>query len=195
MIKIGLTGGIASGKSLICELFLEKGIKVLDSDKIYKNLLKNNKILYNEIKDEFKVFDLDFKKLGDIVFNDTSKLKKLNQITHPYVLKEIEKQLDELKQKEKIIVMDIPLLFEAKMESYCDTIICVYVDICVQKKRLIARNSLSEYDAIKRIESQMPLIDKCVKSDYVIDNSGTILNTVTQFQEIFERIREVYNVF
>lgn len=194
MKRIGLTGGIASGKSLISNFFEEKNVIVLDADKIYKNLLKTNKILYNEIKKEFNLDELDLQQLASIVFNDESKLKRLNKITHPFVIRSFTEQMKKLSKTEKIVVLDIPLLFEAKMEDFCDEIICVYVDEEIQKQRLIERNNLSEEEALNRIRSQMPLSEKCKLSDYIIDNSQDIEFSHNQFELIFKKIKESIHV-
>ncbi len=190
MKRIGLTGGIASGKSLISQYFQDRDILILDADKIYKNLLKTNNILYNELKKAFNLQDLDLSLLARIVFNDKEKLKLLNRITHPYVIQAFTEQIKRLKKTEKMIVLDIPLLFEAKMEIYCDKIICVYVDKETQIERLIERDCLTEKEALKRINSQMSLTEKCEKSDYVIDNSQDFDYTYKQFKEIYQKLWE-----
>ncbi|MDD3712465.1 MAG: dephospho-CoA kinase [Candidatus Izemoplasmatales bacterium] len=190
MKVIGLTGGIASGKSLVSRFFEIENVVVLDADKIYKNLLKRDKIMYNEIKNAFSLTELDLKTLSDIVFNDEEKLKILNSIAHPYVKRAILERIQRLKKTEKLIVLDIPLLFEAKMENLCDQIICVYAEEKVQLERLLKRNDLSLDSALKRINSQMPLKEKCKLSDYVIDNSLDIDNTYRQFKNLFNKIKE-----
>ncbi|MDY0139312.1 MAG: dephospho-CoA kinase [Candidatus Izemoplasmatales bacterium] len=194
MIKIGLTGGIASGKSLVSGFFEDEGIIVLDADKIYKNLLKTNELLYNEIKNAFNLKDLDLTILANIVFNNQDKIKLLNSIAHPYVKEEYIKLLKEFERSEKLVVLDIPLLYEAKMESYCDLIICVYIDEEIQIERLIERDSFSVEDAKKRIASQMSLSEKCEISDYVIDNSKSREFSYYQFNKILNLIKEKIDV-
>ena len=191
---IGLTGGIASGKSLVSGFFEAMDIIVLDADKIYKNLLKTNKLLYNEIKKEFGFNEINFKLLADIVFNDEVKMKKLNKITHPYVIRSFREQINRLIKTEKLIVLDIPLLYEAKMEDFCDEIICVYVDSETQIKRLKERDKISLDEALKKINSQMPLEEKVKYSDYIIDNSYTEESTFEQFKQIFQKIKESIDV-
>lgn len=190
MKRIGLTGGIASGKSLISQYFQDRDILILDADKIYKNLLKTNNLLYNELKKAFHLKELDLQELAGIVFNDKEKLSLLNQIAHPYVIQAFSEQLKRLEKTEEMVVLDIPLLYEAKMETFCDQIICVYVDKETQIARLMERDNLSEEDAMKRIESQMSLDEKCLKSDYVIDNSKDFDYTYKQFKEIYQKLRE-----
>lgn len=194
MIRVGLTGGIASGKSLISKYFEDEGITVLDADKIYKNLLKTNKLLYNEVKRAFNLETIDLQVLGNIVFNDNEKLSLLNKIAHPYVIRIFKEQLTRLSKTENLVVLDIPLLFEAKMEEFCDVIICVYVDEKIQVERLMMRNAINANDAMIRIKSQMPLSEKVKMSNYIIDNSFSIEDTYQQFLKIFSEIKEKAHV-
>lgn len=194
MIRIGLTGGIASGKSLVSDFFKQENIVVLDADMIYKNLLYTNQVMRTKIIKEFSLDEINLKELAKKVFADPNELKKLNRISHPFVIRAFKEQLTRYKATEKFIVLDIPLLFEANMEDFCDYIICVYTTEEVQLKRLIERNDLSVEAAKKRIESQWPLKDKCEKSDYVIDNSFEKSFTKEQFIDIFKKIKEDKNV-
>ncbi|MFO7970039.1 MAG: dephospho-CoA kinase [Candidatus Izemoplasmatales bacterium] len=197
MKVIGLTGGIASGKSLVSDWFRKVHIKVIDADSVYKNLLKVDNNLYNEVTNAFNLEKnennrLDFKLLARIVFNDKSKLELLNKITHPYVIKKIEEMITEYKQKgEDIIILAVPLLFEAKMEYLCDKIICVYLDRETQIERLLNRSNLDREVALKRIESQMDLNQKKAKADYVIDNSYSRDNSYLQFIQILAKIKNL----
>jgi len=194
MKVIGVTGGIASGKSLVSGWFEKSQIKVIDSDHVYKNLVKTNQDLYHDVTNHFGLPSqedqrLDYKTLASIVFNDRKKLKELNHITHPYVKDEINRLLDQYKEDgEKIVVLDVPLLFEANMESFCDVIICVYTDRETQIDRLMKRGYLDRETAIQRIDSQMSLEEKKEKSDYVIDNSLSKDESYRQFREILAKI-------
>ncbi|MFP4478994.1 MAG: dephospho-CoA kinase [Candidatus Izemoplasmatales bacterium] len=195
MKTIGLTGGIASGKTLISDWFEKANIEVIDADKVYKALIKTDKDLYQEIVETFSLESneeqsLDFRRLARIVFNDKEKLKRLNEIAHPYVIKEMERLIAYFKEKgEKILVLDIPLLYEAKMEKYCDKIICVYTDRETQIDRLMKRGYLERQVAIQRIDAQMSLEEKKEKADYVIDNSSSRDNSYQQFKEILAKIK------
>lgn len=191
---IGLTGGIASGKSIVSKLFKEKKVLVLDADKIYKKLLKNNKIMYNEITTEFgttivKNNQIDRGLLGNLVFKDSSKRKRLNEITHPFVMQEMEQKIEQAKNKEKVIVLDIPLLFEAKLEYMVHIILLVYVNHDAQVKRLMERDQISKEYATLKIDSQMNLDFKKSNSDVIIDNSGDLLETKQQFLTIYNTLR------
>lgn len=196
MKVIGVTGGIASGKSLISDWFEKVQINVIDADRVYKSLVETNQDLYQDVIKHFDLpesdhHQLDFRALGKIVFNDKEKLKLLNQITHPYVKTEMNRLIQMNRDEgEKHLVLDIPLLFEAKMESYCDFIICVYVDKETQIERLMKRANLDRKTATKRIDSQMSLEEKKEKSDYVIDNSLTKDYTYEQFRQVLAQINQ-----
>ncbi len=201
MKVIGLTGGIASGKTLIAEWFIENNVVLLDSDKIYKQLLKTNEILYNKITDYFgqkfetENGELNLSELGKYVFSHHDELEKLNEIAHPFVLQVLEEKiLSYQKQNKDLIVLDIPLLYEAKLEYICDEIICVYVDYETQIERLQKRDSIDREFAIKKISAQMDLKEKAELSDYVIDNSENIESTKKQFVLTLEKIRSEINV-
>lgn len=193
---IGVTGGIASGKSLISGWFSKLHIHVVDADKVYKSLMKNNQDLYKEVIAYFnlELNDLDdlYKNLSKIVFMDKDKLKALNQITHPYVIQRVNEIIDEHRRtKEKHLVLDIPLLFEANMEDFCDVVICVYVDKHTQIERLMKRNIMSHQAAMKRIESQMDLEIKKEKADFVIDNSYSKDHSYQQFRQVLAKINHM----
>lgn len=192
---IGLTGGIASGKSFVSDFLVKEGIPVLDADKIYKDLLINHKIMYNKIAQTFgeTVVNngvLDTSALGKIVFNDSEKLKLLNSITHPFVLETMSKKINKLLEKQtKTIVLDIPLLFEAKLEYLTDLIILVNVDFETQLKRLMLRDKISKEVAVTKINSQMKLSDKIKLSDIIINNNNSEQQTILQIKEIINNIR------
>lgn len=195
MKVIGVTGGIASGKSLISDWFEKAQIKVIDADKVYRSLIKTHKKMLKEIITAFNLKQnanqpLDLKELGHIVFNSKKEMIKLNKITHPYVIEMMEEQIEDHRlNEESIIVLDVPLLFEAKMEKYCDSIICVYTDKETQIDRLRKRGHLTREAAIQRIDSQMSLEIKKEKSDYVIDNSYSKDHSYSQFTQILAKIK------
>lgn len=201
MKVIGLTGGIASGKTIVAKWFEELDIILLDSDKIYKQLLKTNEILYNKIAEHFGnkfIMDngeLNLNELGKYVFTHHEELEALNRITHPFVLQILEEKiLYYQKHNKDLIVLDIPLLYEAKLEYMCDEIICVFVDYETQIKRLQKRDNIDRDYVIKKISAQMSLKKKAELADYVIDNSGDIENTKNQFVLTLEKIRSEINV-
>lgn len=190
-LVIGLTGGIASGKSTVANMLIDKGITVIDADIIAKQAVEKGMPAYRQIIDEFgedtllENGDIDRRKLGALVFTNEQKRLALNSIVHPAVREEMLKRRDEsIANQETFVVLDIPLLFESKLESLVDKIIVVSVTKELQLERLIKRNQLTEEEALSRIRSQMPLEEKVSRADNVIDNSGTLEETKQQLEEI-----------
>ncbi|MDR4226707.1 dephospho-CoA kinase [Bacillus mojavensis] len=190
-LVIGLTGGIASGKSTVANMLIDKGITVIDADIIAKQAVEIGMPAYRQIIDEFgedillENGDIDRRKLGALVFTNEQKRLALNSIVHPAVREEMLKRRDEsIANQETFVVLDIPLLFESKLESLVDKIIVVSVTKELQLERLIKRNQLTEEEALSRIRSQMPLEEKVSRADNVIDNSGTLEETKQQLEEI-----------
>ncbi|GAV23562.1 dephospho-CoA kinase [Carboxydothermus pertinax] len=193
MPVIGLTGGIASGKSTVSKLLEEHGFIIIDADQIAREILNPGKPAYQKVIANFgreilkEDGQIDRIKLGKIVFSDPEKLALLNRLTHPEVGKEIRSQLNQLKEAGiDRIVLDIPLLFEAQMQDLVDIIWVVYVPEEEQIKRLMTRNGFTREEAIKRIRSQMPLDEKARLADVVIDNSGSLEKTREQIIAILQ---------
>lgn len=189
---LGLTGGIASGKSTASRIFREMGYEVYDADTIAHETLKKElckKVIENEfgktILDEKG--EINRKYLREIVFRDREKLKKLNSIIHPIVIKEFENIKKNIDYK-KIIIFDIPLLFETKLEYLCDKIVLIFTDRETQIQRIISRDKISRELAQKMIDSQETLESKKMKSDYIIDNSRSILELKNEIILILEKI-------
>ncbi|MBN2541197.1 MAG: DNA-formamidopyrimidine glycosylase [Bacilli bacterium] len=195
LLIVGLTGGIASGKSFVSNWFSKHKVPVLDADKIYKNLLKTNEIMYNEIVQNFgdivqRNHEIDRQALGKIIFQDPKKRELLNQITHPFVLEEMKQEIAQYQKKRtKMIILDIPLLFEAKLEYMVDIIMLAYVDPNTQIHRLMDRDQISKSEAEKKIQSQMKLEEKIKKADIIIDNSFDPNHTKEQLLEIYRTLR------
>ncbi|MGG1677662.1 dephospho-CoA kinase [Neobacillus sp. NRS-1170] len=188
---IGLTGGIASGKSTVSNMFKEMDITVVDADVEARLAVMKGESAYNQIVEEFgkeillEDGEIDRQKLGSIIFHQAEKRHQLNQIVHPEVRKRMNLMVDDAKHRnEKVVVLDIPLLFESKQTYMVEKTILVYVDKETQLKRLIERNNLSIEDAEARIHSQMPLSDKVKLADAVIDNNGSIADSKKQLIEI-----------
>ncbi|AZV50571.1 dephospho-CoA kinase [Bacillus halotolerans] len=190
-LVIGLTGGIASGKSTVANMLIDKGITVIDADIIAKQAVEKGMPAYRQIIDEFgedillENGDIDRRKLGALVFTNEQKRLALNSIVHPAVREEMLKRRNEsIANQETFVVLDIPLLFESKLESLVDKIIVVSVTKELQLERLTKRNQLTEEEALSRIRSQIPLEEKVSRADNVIDNSGTLEETKQQLEEI-----------
>lgn len=194
-LVIGLTGGIASGKSTVSNLLIEKRIPVIDADLEARAAVNIGETAYHEIVSYFgedilqEDRTLDRAKLGEIIFNNKEKRLKLNSIVHPAVRKRmLEKKEEAINNGASLVVMDIPLLFESELTYMVDKVLLVYVDEDTQLERLMARNQLSEEEARARILSQMPLKDKIKLADVIIDNNGPIEETEAQLNAILDKM-------
>ena len=175
---VGLTGGIASGKSTVSNYFREFGAEVLDADVVAKelsekeeNVAKIIEIFGNEILDENG--NISRKKMRERAFLEKDKLKQLNELLHPQII-EVFKNKRENTKEDEIVIFDIPLLFEAGMESLCDTVIVVYISKRVQLERMMKRDRHGIDLAERIIESQMSMSDKIDKADIIINNNCTL---------------------
>lgn len=190
---IGLTGGIASGKSTVSNMLKEKGITVVDADVEARLAVETGEPAYLKIVENFGSDILlpdggiDRPKLGSIIFHNEEKRRVLNEIVHPDVRRRMnDKKEIAVNRGEKAVVLDIPLLFESRLEYMADKTILVYVDAPVQLSRLMSRNGLSREEAEARIKSQMDLKIKINLANAVIDNNGTIEETKKQLDSILE---------
>lgn len=188
---IGLTGSIATGKSTVSRMLKDRGYPIVDADEISRLVVQKGSSVLNEITTSFGPDilhadgTLNREKLGSRIFKDDEYRQKLNAIMHPAVRQEMIRQKEEWLQKgAKTVILDIPLLFESKLQSYVEKIIVVSTTPEIQRERLVARNKLSIEEADSRIQSQIPVIEKEEKADAVINNSGTLEETEKQLEAI-----------
>lgn len=200
-IKIGLTGGIGSGKSTISSILREKGIKIIDADVISREVLN----IYDEINYKIrKAFGESFfdengklrrRELGNFIFKDQNKIKKMDEIMIPYIKEEIMKRFDKFRKNgEELCVLDAPTLIEHNMHEIMDINILVWVDYKTQIERVKKRDNLNTEQVLNRISSQMSLNEKKKYADYIIDNSKDLKKTKAQLNIILNNIERLkYN--
>lgn len=201
MHLIGITGGIATGKSTVTKRLRERGFTVLDGDEIARQVVSPDRPAFQSIVREFgssvvsPASDLDRPALADIVFKDEEKRKKLNAIVHPEIYHQIVRQsIKCLLQRKSVVFLDMPLLFESgAVLRFLSKIIVVSCTSQQQVERLMARNGFSEEAATARIRCQMSLEEKCRRADFVVDNSEDIPATLKQVDQIERVLSERYD--
>ncbi len=194
-VILGLTGGIATGKTTVAKLFEARGADLIDTDIIAKNVLTNPTTL-KELRSVFghTVFDdetLNRKKLAQVIYSSDDLRKSLNAIVHPKVKKRVKDKLKILQSNDdSLIVIEVPLLFEAGFDDLCDKTLVVYTSKAIQLERLMDRDSINREYAQKKINAQMPLEDKKKRADYLIDNSKSKEDTLEQVDAILKKVGE-----
>lgn len=191
---IGLTGSIASGKSTVSKMLEDLGYPIIDADLVARQVVEPGSETLTEIEALFgpevirEDGSMNREKVGALIFSDPVKRKQMNDIIHPAIRSEMLRQRSEfLADGHKTIVMDIPLLFESKLQHFVDKVLVVSVTEENQLTRLMERNGLSEKDARARISSQLPMSVKEEGADAVIYNNGTIEETAYQLARILEQ--------
>lgn len=198
MILVGLTGGLATGKSAVARLFQDCGAVVLDADVLARQLVEPGKPAWRDIVRAFGkqvLFpdrSLDRHALAKIVFRNRAKLKKLNAIVHPRVAREQTRLTREIARKDPdaVILYDAPVLIEAGAHKRMGKIVVVSADQETQIKRLRNRNHLSRTEALRRVRSQLPLAQKVKLADYVIDGTLSFEQTKNEVQRIYAELQQ-----
>lgn len=193
MIVVGLTGGIASGKSTVSKIFDEAGAVVIDADRLARQVVEPGKAAWKEIRAQFgrQVFKpdgaLDRERLGDIVFHQNRLRRQLEAIIHPRVRAHMDESLRKLavSKPESVVVLDVPLLLETGMDKGLAEVIVVYAPAAVQRRRLMLRDGFSADQAQARIDAQMPMEQKRSRATLVIDNGGDLSETEKQAMAIY----------
>jgi dephospho-CoA kinase len=192
---IGLTGGIASGKSAVARLLRERGIPVVDADQLARDVVCPGSAGLAAVVARFgsEVLDvdgaLDRKKLGAIVFGDDDARRDLNAITHPRVAQLAIEKLDELRASgAPVAVYEVPLLFENGLEAMMDATLLVAVPVEIQLARMKSRDGLDEAAARARIAAQMPLDEKRKKATVVVENRGTLDDLAASLDNVWPKL-------
>lgn len=190
-VIVGITGGIATGKSAVSKYLINKGYEVIDTDKISRSLTTDNEQIKQQIKkafgeEYFEQNSLNRKKLGDLIFTNRDANKQLSAILHPVIKEIVVEQIK--KSNQDLIFVDVPLLFESGFDELCNKIICVSTTRPIVIKRLMKRDQICEEIALIKINSQMALSLKQEKSNFIIDNSNDLCYTYKQIDQIVKKL-------
>ncbi len=192
---LGVTGGIATGKSNVAGMFRALGAVVVSADELAREVVVPGAAALPKLVERFGESillgdgTLNRKALAEIIFADPEARVALNAIMHPAIADLAEQRLWELSRGQGLVVYEAPLLFEAGAEGRVDAVLVVTADEQQQVRRLMARDEIGELAARARIAAQMPLAEKVRRADYVIDNSGTLLQAEAQVRELFGRLQ------
>jgi len=198
-LVVGVTGGIATGKTTVCNMLKELGAYLIDFDEIARKIVEPGKPAWNQIVDYFgkqvllKDGNIDRKKLSNIVFSDLEKRKMLESFTHPKIYDEFVKQVNLIAQKDDnaVIQVAIPLLIELNMQYRFHKIIVVYTSPEIQIERLMKRDGITRQQAENIIKAQLPIDEKVGFADFVINNEGSIEDTKRQVKELWNKLIEL----
>lgn len=198
-LLLGVTGGIATGKSTVVKMLQKKGARVIDFDRLARTVVEPDKPAWQDIVAYFgeqvllEDRTLDRKKLSDLVFRDIEKRKKLEGFTHPRINEEFIRELNEIVSKDPnaIIQVDIPLMIELNLQYMFHKLMVVYVPGEVQIERLMERDGISREEAANRLKAQMPIEEKVGYADFVINNEGSLEETQRQVDELWEKLKQI----
>lgn len=192
---IGITGGIASGKSTVTNYLRQKGYQVIDADQVVHELQAKGGKLYQALVSWLgsailnEAGELERPKLSQLIFSSQENLAKSSQLQNDIIRQELANRRDQLAKTEETFFMDIPLLFEQDYADWFDEVWLVYVNLETQIKRLKARNGYSQEEAQQRLASQMKLEDKVPYADFVIKNDGNLEELIEQIDKKLRRLR------
>jgi dephospho-CoA kinase len=196
VVVAGLTGGIATGKSTVAAIFEKAGARLIDADRIAREAVRKDSPAYREIVAHFGAEvlqengELDRKRLASMIFGDPAEQRALERIVHPRVKEEIDRGIEWVRQQapDALLIVDIPLLFEAGMQHGLDAVIVVYAPENLQIERLMARDGLTRPEAVARIRAQMPIESKRALATYLIDNSGSMESTRAETLKVYRQL-------
>lgn len=187
MRLIGLTGGIATGKSTVAAMLAEHGVTIIDADQLARDVVQPGKPGYDAVVQRFgsEIVDpaggIDRGRLGAVVFADAQARRELEGLLHPRIAELMQQRIAEAMQREATVaVLDIPLLFETSAEHTVEGVLLAYAPAAVQRERIMARDGLSAAEAQRRVDAQMPIDDKRARATWLIDNSASLAETRRQ---------------
>jgi len=198
IIVVGVTGQLATGKSTVAAMLAELGAGVINADLLAHRALRSNGACFKKVvgtfgNDILKKGEIDRQLLASVVFSNATKLKKLEGIIHPFVIKETRHQIGMFKKSgKKVVVLDVPLLFESKMNTLTDFTIAVKASRAVQLKRIAQQKKIERSQALRRMRAQLSMAEKARRADIIVNNGGTIVKTHQQVKEILEMLKRRY---
>jgi dephospho-CoA kinase len=195
---VGVTGGIGSGQSSVCQILSKLGCKVIDVDKKAKQIISKDRSLQKELIKTFgnEIFykdgQLNRRLLASIAFQDEEKTQKLNRLVHPRMVSEVIEEMENARfsQKYPLIVIDAALVYEISIEQMFDSIIVVYTSLKNRIDRVMKRDGLTKDEILARVRRQIPLEEKKKWAEYVVDNDGSLEDLEKQTRKIFEEISD-----
>jgi dephospho-CoA kinase len=198
-LLVGLTGGIASGKSLTCRFFREMGAHIVDADQLSRDVVRPFSPAWKEVVEAFGQeilapdSELDRPRLAEIIFADEKKRRLLESILHPPIADETALRVAELEKgyPDGIIIVDAALMIEVEQHENFEKLIVVFVDEETQARRLMERDLIGKADAYRRIEAQMPLTRKIEFADYIIDNNGSPEHTRQEVERVYGELEKL----
>jgi len=196
MLLVGLTGGIASGKSTVSAMLAERGAEIIDADHIARQIVLPGLPAWCKIREHFGPGvlhpdgQIDRQALADLVFADKAKLALLNEITHPAIFARIADRLEEYHDQDVVVVLDAALLIEAGLAEGVDVVIVTHSPTEIQVERLAAKG-LGERDASSRIAAQLEPEKRLARADIVIDNSGSVEKLGRRVDEVWEELQRL----
>jgi dephospho-CoA kinase len=200
MLKIALTGGPGSGKSTVAQMFRELGAQVIDADEMARAVVAPGQPAWEEVRREFgsdyfqENGSLNRARMAELVFRDAAARQKLNAIVHPRVTQEVARRLEELAaQGVDLVMVEVPLLFEAGLEKNFDAVIVVDAGEQEQIARLAARDGRPPEAARGILNAQWPLSAKKARADFVVDNRGSLPDTRSQVKKLWQRLKILKN--
>ena len=198
-LLLGVTGGIASGKTVVAKMLEELGAPLIDFDVLARQVVEPGKPAFTQIVDYFgkEVLQgdgtLDRKRLSRIVFRDTEKRNQLEGFTHPLIYEAFLKRVKAITEKdpEAIIQAVVPLLIEKNLQSIFDKVLVVYVSQDKQVERLVERDAISREEAAHMLEAQLPINEKLAYADFVVNNEGSMQETKKQVEEVWLELKRL----